>query len=362
MESHIVTHKPSHSQSKLIRLQVREDGYLNASQICKENNLQPWAHLARGKNYEKFVHDLQEQHPGLNLVDVQPRCTWIHPIVLDFFSTHLTSQYVMEVHETLSACCASALQSLAAAKVENEALRVKVANGNNGVADASISKLEEENVKLQKNIDELQESEKNARTSLQQLQEESKLQIQRLEDEAKVKIDQSEREGKSKIEQLEEEIKCKVEQLEVENNSLRQKVARLQKNYDNACERYNHEIGMQSRWTEWTRDWMTVYEYVLKTYKLQMSEQTFKRVEKAVGKKFIEKYSPDIPQHWKQINKYHELVSVVHPLNPNIEKPPLPRPPEHFKKNTPTNIRVYNRRDWHLIDDQIELFRDAPYA
>jgi hypothetical protein len=151
------------------------------------------------------------------------------------------------------------------------------------------------------------------------------------------------------------DIECENEKIMKENEQLKRKCAEAQKKYD-------EEIGYKRHWNKYISEYKTVYEYARDMYRVDMTEATFKKVDKIVAKKQKERYADAAIRHnlYTQLEKYSLLVSSVRPLNPEMLRPPEPRQPPHFKKCTPRTIHTYHKRDWDLIDGLLEMYENEP--
>lgn len=152
------------------------------------------------------------------------------------------------------------------------------------------------------------------------------------------------------------------DQIIQENEQLRQENVRLKEKTKEAVERYDKEIGYKHRWENYEQNYKTAYQYVRDKYGIDMTESTYKNVEKEMVKRWKKKNAESNIQHnlrtaWE---RYNLEVAHVRPLNPEIVKPEFPEPPKHFKKITPRVINSYHRRDWHLIDDLYDMFKNDP--
>ena len=118
----------------------------------------------------------------------------------------------------------------------------------------------------------------------------------------------------------------------------------------------DQQCGVRKRYLEWESDWRTVYEHVLKSFRVKIPEKVAKAVDKVVTKNYKAKYSDDVRVSWTQSMKYHDLIDGTKSMRIDTEVPPLPVPVAGFSM-TPRTTHTYKREDWHLIEEQIEMYR-----
>lgn len=149
----------------------------------------------------------------------------------------------------------------------------------------------------------------------------------------------------------------KYEDLRKEKTALEDKHKELQRKYDQTAEMWDNQCKLKERYREWENDWRTVYEYVLKTYHVALPEKKYRAIDKVVSKKFKEKHDNNSKHLWLQKDKYYNLVQDSIPRFADTVKPPLPQGPRGAKIASPINLHTFRREDWHLIEDEIEMFR-----
>lgn len=151
------------------------------------------------------------------------------------------------------------------------------------------------------------------------------------------------------------DIECENERHVKENEELKRQCQEAQKKYDK-------EISYKHHWNKYINEYKTVYEYARDMYRIDMTEATYKKVDKMVAKQQKARYAQAAIHHnlYTQLEKYSLLVSAVRPLNPEMLRPPEPRQPSHFKKITPRVMHTYHKRDWDLIDGLLDMYKDDP--
>lgn len=289
-----------------------ENGMINSTKLCQTFK-RNYGNFRRTRIYKQRKADLSVSCPDDKLELIDPRGgSWISPLLLSCLSDYLTDDLAFAI------------------TVEDALLRNAVKNLDYAT---QVERLTQQVNELTLQVDEMTQQIANLEKQIKDSQYDTEIEVTRATF----------------------DIECENERIMKENEELKRKCTEAQRKYD-------EEISYKHHWNKYIREYKTVYEYARDMYKIDMSEATFKKVDKIVAKKQKERYAQAAIHHklYTQLEKYSLLVSSVRPLNAEMIKPPEPKQPSHFKKVTPRAMHTYHKRDWDLIDGLLDMYKDEP--
>src|SRR6478609_650791 len=310
MNTITLTHNERDANGNIVSIMYRSDDFVNATKMCQDTN----------RNIRVFYNANNIQVDADDRIQTAGRGgTWMQIPVAIQLAQWISQDYGNKFIELFANAFSDFRRAIRELQQRIEVREDEFAQGRE-----EVDKLNEKSNALEK-------------------------EIQRLNDELKVVITENERLHHT-------------EGLIQENEKLRQETKEAMDKAAVAIEKYDKEIGYQHEWRDYETNYKTVIQLARDRYKIVLTEPTYKKVEKEMIRKWKE-YHKDFNIKFEMKTAWErgkDKVDRRAPLNPEILKPEFPEPPKHFKKVTPRTIYTWHRRDWHLFDELLPLFKDDP--